>query len=200
MGYDTDIDGEAYETVSGENSNNSVRFSDYFMEKVEMLDENPDEEIELKGRVDERVDTKIKVSEIWDAFNLSAWQCADPAPQFSDTFNAWHTCPCGEDGLCGASHNKINSTNPCGEYAFLDDSSCNLASINLYRFYDAEANKLDIEGYLHIIGLTQLILEASIIWGQYSYRRYLPGKLYVRSTGLGAANLASLFMVMGLRL
>jgi len=197
MGYDTDIDGEAYETVSGQNSNNSVRFSDYFMERVEKLAENPDEEIELKGRVDERVDTTIKVSEIWDAFNLSAWQCADPAPQFSDTFNAWHTCPCGEDGKCGASHNKINSTNPCGEYAFLDDSSCNLASINLYRFYDADTNRFDIEGYLHIIGITQLILEASIIWGQYPTEDIARKTYMFRSTGLGAANLASLFMVMG---
>ncbi|MHC1721540.1 MAG: vitamin B12-dependent ribonucleotide reductase [Clostridiaceae bacterium] len=197
MGYDTDIDGEAYETVSGQNSNNSVRFSDYFMEKVENLPENPDEEIELKGRIDDRIDTTIKVSEIWDAFNISAWQCADPAPQFSDTFNAWHTCPCGEDGEYGAPHNKINSTNPCGEYAFLDDSSCNLASINIYRFYDVNTNKFDIEGYLHIIGITQLILEASIIWGQYPTADIARKTYMFRATGLGAANLASLFMVMG---
>jgi ribonucleoside-diphosphate reductase alpha chain len=197
MGYDTDLEGEAYETVSGQNSNNSIRFSNLFMSKVENLKNNPDEEIELKGRVDETVDRKIKVSEIWDTFNLSAWQCADPAPQFSDTFNAWHTCPCGEDGNCGADYNRINSTNPCGEYAFLDDSSCNLASINLFKFYDTENNHFDIEGYLHIVGLTQLVLEASIIWGQYPTEDIARKTYMFRPTGLGVSNIASLFMVMG---
>lgn len=197
MGYDTDIDGEAYETVSGQNSNNSVRFSDYFMEKVEALKDNPEEELELKGRVDSRVDAAVKVSDIWEAFNLSAWQCADPAPMFSDTFNAWHTCPCGEDGDCGAKHNQINSTNPCGEYAFLDDSSCNLASINIFKFYDQERNWFDVDGYLHIVGLTQLVLEASIIWGQYPTEDIARKTYLFRPTGLGVANLASLLMVMG---
>jgi ribonucleoside-diphosphate reductase alpha chain len=197
MGYDMDMDGEAYETVSGQNSNNSVRFSDFFMEKVENLKENPDEEIELKGRIDSRINSNVKVSEIWDAFNLSAWQCADPAPMFSDTFNAWHTCPCGEDGDCGAKHNQINSTNPCGEYAFLDDSSCNLASINIFKFYDQDKSLFDVDGYLHIVGLTQLILEASIIWGQYPTEDIARKTYMFRPTGLGVANLASLFMVMG---
>jgi len=197
MGYDTDIDGEAYETVSGQNSNNSIRFSDYFMSKVENLEINPDEEIELTGRVDEKVNSKIKVSEIWNSFNLSAWQCADPAPQFSDTFNAWHTCPCGEDGAYNAPYNRINSTNPCGEYAFLDDSSCNLASINIFKFYESDSNHFDIDGYLHIIGLTQLILEASIIWGQYPTEDIARKTYMFRPTGLGVSNIASLFMVMG---
>jgi len=197
MGYDTDMDGEAYETVSGQNSNNSIRFSDYFMGKVNNLGNNPDEEIELLGRVDEKSNSSIKVSEIWDAFNLSAWQCADPAPQFSDTFNAWHTCPCGEDGVFNSIYNKINSTNPCGEYAFLDDSSCNLASINIFKFYDTDNNYFDMEGYLHIIGLTQLVLEASIIWGQYPTEDIARKTYMFRPTGLGVSNIASLFMVMG---
>ena len=99
---------------------------------------------------------------MWDKFNQAAWECADPAPQFSDTFNAWHTCPNGEDGVYNAPYNRINSTNPCGEYAFLDDTSCNLASINVYKFYNNENKTFDLEGYIHVVSLVQLILEASI--------------------------------------
>ncbi len=197
MGYDIDIDGEAYETVSGQNSNNSIRFSDYFMSKVDKLNDTPDETIELKGRIDSKLSKKIKVSDIWESFNSSAWQCADPAPQFSDTFNAWHTCPAGEDGVLNAPYNKINSTNPCGEYAFLDDSSCNLASINIYKFYNNDTKKFDINGYLHVIGLVQLILEASIQWGQYPTEDIARKSYLFRPTGLGISNVASLFMVMG---
>ncbi len=104
MGYDASFEGEAYETVSGQNGNNSIRFSDEFMKKVENLSENPDEVITLKGRIDEKINKDVKVSELWDEFNLASWQCADPAPQFDDTFNAWHTCPSGEDGDLGAKH------------------------------------------------------------------------------------------------
>lgn len=197
MGYDMDIDGEAYETVSGQNSNNSIRFSDNFMTKVKNLHNSPDEEIELKGRMDSNLDCKIKVQEIWNAFNDSAWQCADPAPQFDDTFNAWHTCPAGEDGLFGAKHNRINSTNPCGEYAFLDDSSCNLASINVFKFYNHSDKSIDIDGYIHLVGLVQLALEASIHWGQYPTEDIARKTYMFRTTGLGIANIAALFMVMG---
>ncbi len=91
----------------------------------------------------------------------------DPAPQFDDTFNEWHTCPAGEDGQVGARHNRLNSTNPCGEYAFLDDTSCNLASINLLRFFDEKTGRFDLEGYRHLIALCQLVLEASIHWGHF---------------------------------
>jgi ribonucleoside-diphosphate reductase alpha chain len=197
MGYDSDFDGEAYLTVSGQNSNNSVRISDDFMNKVENLSEDPEAVIELKGRVDSKVNRSTKVKDLWDLFNLSAWQCADPAPQFKDTFNAWHTCPAGEDGNYGADYNLINSTNPCGEYAFLDDTSCNLASINVYRFYDIKNKTFDVEGYLHIVSLTQLLLEASIHWGQFPTEDIARKTHLFRTTGLGVANLASLFMVMG---
>ena len=132
MGYDSDFNGEAYATVSGQNSNNSIRISDEFMQKVIDLQKDPDSEIELKVRLDDSINRKVKVKELWDLMNESSWKCADPAPQFNDTFNAWHTCPGGEDGDYFAKHNQLNSTNPCGEYAFLDDTSCNLSSINLY--------------------------------------------------------------------
>lgn len=197
MGYDMDIDGEAYETVSGQNSNNSVRFSHEFMNKVDNLHNDPDAVITLKGRVDKKLDKKVKVKTLWDIFNNSAWACADPAPQFLDTFNAWHTCPAGEDGVYGAHYNRINSTNPCGEYAFLDDTSCNLASINLYKFYDDEKKNIDLEGYVHIIGLTQLVLEASIHWGQFPTEDIARRTYLFRTTGLGVSNLASLLMIMG---
>ena len=138
MGYDADMDGEAYQTVSGQNSNNSVQFTHAFMEKVAALGHEPDASIMLRGRKDERVNREVRVDHLWQIFNESAWKCADPAPQFSDTFNEWHTCPAGEDGQVGARYNRINATNPCGEYAFLDDTSCNLASINLLRFYNEQ--------------------------------------------------------------
>lgn len=197
MGYDTNFECDAYETVSGQNGNNSVRFSDDFMKKVENLNTSPNETIELKGRVSSCVNKQIKVSELWDAFNESAWKCADPAPQYNDTFNAWHTCPCGEDGKLNASYNKINSTNPCGEYAFLDDTACNLASINIFKFYDFSKNEFDIKGYLHIIALVQLALESSIHWGQFPTKDIARKTYLFRTTGLGLTNMSSLFMTLG---
>ena len=197
MGYDADIDGEAYLTVSGQNSNNSVRFSDEFMQKVSDLDKHSDAKIALKGRVDSSIDKEASVQGLWDLFNQSAWRCADPAPQFDDTFNAWHTCPAGEDGNYGAKYNRINSTNPCGEYAFLDDTSCNLASINLLRFYDEKAKKFDLDSYIHVIELCQLVLEASIIGGQFPTEEIARKTYLFRTTGLGVANLASLLMSLG---
>lgn len=198
MGYDADIDGEAYQTVSGQNSNNSVRLSDAFMRKVADLDRNPDATWKLTGRRDPSVDREVSVRHLWDIFNQSAWRCADPAPQFDDTFNAWHTCPAGEDGEYLAKHNRINSTNPCGEYAFLDDTSCNLASMNVLRFYDPETRTFDIESYRHMISIAQLALEASIHWGQFPTPAIARKTWGFRATGLGLANLASLFMSAGL--
>lgn len=197
MGYDTDIDGEAYLTVSGQNSNNSIRLSDDFMNKVSTLKSDPEAKIELKGRVDTSVNRQVKVSELWDLFNKSAWECADPAPQFMDTFNAWHTCPAGEDGIYNAPYNRINSTNPCGEYAFLDDTSCNLASINIFKFYDNSTKALDLEGYTHIVSLVQLALEASIHFGQFPTEDIARKTYLFRTTGLGISNIASLFMILG---
>lgn len=198
MGYDGSFEGEAYETVSGQNSNNSLRISDDFMQKVVELDKNPDEVITLKGRSDSSVNRDVKVSKLWNEFNEAAWKCADPAPQYTDTFNAWHTCPAGEDGQYMAPHNRLNSTNPCGEYAFLDDTSCNLASINLFRFFDVKKDQFDVEGFLHIVSLAQLLLEASIHWGQFPTPDIARKTYLFRTTGLGIANLASLLMASGI--
>lgn len=198
MGYDGDFEGEAYSTVSGQNSNNSIRISDEFMKKVVKLEEDPNSTLELKGRIDSRVNRNISVNELWELLNKSAWKCADPAPQFSDTFNGWHTCPGGEDGNINGYYNKLNSTNPCGEYAFLDDTSCNLSSINLFKFFNNSSKSFDLKGYLHIIALNQLLLEASIHWGQFPTKDIARKTYLFRTTGLGIANLSSLLMVMGL--
>lgn len=197
MGYDASFEGEAYETVSGQNGNNSIRFNDDFMKKVANLSTDPDSTITLKGRVDSSINKDMKVKELWDDFNFAAWQCADPAPQFDDTFNAWHTCPGGEDGNFGAKYNRLNSTNPCGEYAFLDDTSCNLASINIYKFYDKANKTFNLDGYIHLTSLLQLMLESSIHWGQFPTEDIARKTYMFRTTGLGIANLSSLLMVMG---
>ncbi len=198
MGYAADMDGEAYETVSGQNSNNSLRLSDEFMKKVIQLPEDPHQTITLKGRVDANVDREVSVLHLWEIFNDAARRAADPAPQFTDTFNAWHTCPAGEDGQLWAPHNRLNSTNPCGEYAFLDDTSCNLASINLYHFYNPDTGVFDLDGFRHMVRISQLILESAIIWGQFPTEDIARKTYMFRTTGLGVANLSSLLMAMGL--
>lgn len=197
MGYDTSMEGEAYSTVGGQNSNNSVRVNGEFMQKVVNLKENPDAQLELKGRVDDRVNKTVKVNHLWNLINKSAWECADPGLQFDDRFNEWHTCPAGEDSKVGEKYNRINATNPCSEYAFLDDTSCNLASINVYRFYDEEANTFDVGSYIHLIGLMQMALEASIHWGQFPTEDIARKTYMFRTTGAGLANTASLFLAMG---
>jgi len=197
MGYDLSMDGEAYSTVSGQNGNNSVRVNESFMRAVKNLPSNPFSKISLTGRKDHSVDREVKVSELWGKIAESAWSCADPALQFDDTFNAWHTCPAGKDGQYGAKYNRINATNPCSEYAFLNDTSCNLASINVLKFYDPATGGVDLESYLHVIRLCQLVLEASVHWGQFPTEDIAENTYLFRTTGLGIADAASLAMVMG---
>ncbi|HHT66134.1 MAG: vitamin B12-dependent ribonucleotide reductase [Caldicoprobacterales bacterium] len=198
MGYDMDFNGEAYSTVSGQNSNNSIRLSDDTMSKVLNLDEKPDAAIALKGRVDSAVDKELPVKELWEAINQSAYSCADPGLQFHGRFNEWHTCPAGEDGQVWAKHNQINATNPCSEYAFLNDTACNLASINLYQFYQPESREFLVEDFIHTIGLIQMVLEASIHWGQFPTKQIALRSHLFRTTGLGPANLSSVLMAAGL--
>jgi len=195
MGYSTSIDGEAYETVSGQNANNSIRIPDSFMKALE---QQPDTEWHTKGRIDSSRDNIIKVSELWNIAAKATWYCGDPGVQFDDTINAWHTCPAGEDGKLNAPHNRINASNPCSEYMFLDDTACNLASINVYRLYNYEDEYFNIEGYLHAIGLIQLALEATIHWGQFPTEDIARKSYMFRTTGLGLTNLGMLFMSMGL--
>ncbi len=198
MGYDTSMDGDAYATVSGQNGNNSVRANADFMQKVLTLEEEPDSKLLLKARVDHTKDQYIKVQDLWDKINQSAWDCADPGLQFDDTFNAWHTCPYGLDGAYNAKHNRINATNPCSEYAFLDNTACNLASINVYAFFDEKTATFDVKGFIHLCELAQLVLEASIHWAHFPTKDIARNSYFFRSTGLGIANLASLLLASGI--
>ena len=192
MGYSTHFDGDAYETVSGQNANNSVRVTDEFMNSLD----DPDATIELKGRIDSSINKKVSVSKLWNDISYSAWRCGDPGVQFDDTINAWHTCPAGEDGKYNAKHNRINASNPCSEYMFLDDTACNLASINILKFYDYKNDIFDLEGYLHTIKIIQIVLEATIHWGQFPTKDIARKSYYFRTTGLGLTNLGALFMLM----
>lgn len=194
MGYDVDFNGEAYETVSGQNANNSVRFSDDFMKKV--LDDLEDDSWELTGRIDDQIDLKISARELWKRFNQASWSCADPAPQYHDIINAWHTCPAGEDGIIGAKHNEIRASNPCSEYHFLDDTACNLASINVLKFYNMNELTFDTAAYLHLIAFIQIVLEVTIFKGQFPTEDIARKSHIFRTTGLGVANTGALCMAM----
>ncbi|MDR1706246.1 MAG: vitamin B12-dependent ribonucleotide reductase [Clostridiales bacterium] len=194
MGYSASIDGDAYETVSGQNVNNSIRIPNAFMERIGV----PDAVWETTARTTGKTERVIPVKEIWDSTAEAAWRCGDPGVQFDDTINAWHTCPRGEDGALGAPHNRINASNPCSEYMFLDDTACNLASINVTKFYNSETGAFDAQGYLHCVRLVQLVLEATIHWGTYPTADIARKSYMFRTTGLGLTNLGTLFMEMGL--
>ncbi len=179
--YDTDWDSEAYATVSGQNSNNSVRVTDAFLKAVK-----DDADWELIRRTDGKVAKTVKARELWEQVGHAAWACADPGIQFHDTVNAWHTCP--EDGA-------IRGSNPCSEYMFLDDTACNLASMNLLTFYkDA---KFDAEAYVHATRLWTVTLEISVLMAQFPSKEIAQRSYDYRTLGLGYANIGGLLMNMG---
>ncbi len=180
--YDTDWDSEAYMTVSGQNSNNSVRVTDAFLKAVK-----EDADWELIRRTDGKVAKTIKARDLWAQVGHAAWACADPGIQFHDTVNAWHTCP--EDG-------PIRGSNPCSEYMFLDDTACNLASMNLLTFYDG--GKFDAEAYVHATRLWTVTLEISVLMAQFPSKEIAQLSYDFRTLGLGYANIGGLLMNMGL--
>ena len=180
--YDTDWDSEAYVSVSGQNSNNSVRVTDAFLKAVK-----EDAPWELVRRTDGKVAKTVSARELWDQVGHAAWACADPGIQFHDTVNAWHTCP--EDG-------PIRGSNPCSEYMFLDDTACNLASMNLLKFF--ENGKFDAEGYIHATRLWTLTLEISVMMAQFPSKEIAQRSYDYRTLGLGYANIGGLLMNMGL--
>ena len=182
--YTTDWDSEAYNTVSGQSSNNSLRLSDTFMKAV--LD---DGWWELVNRTDGKSRQKIRAREIWDRIATAAWLCADPGLQFHTTINDWHTCP--KDG-------EIRASNPCSEYMFLDDTACNLASLNLMTFYDEEKGEIRIDDLRHAIRLWTIVLEISVLMAQFPSREIARKSYDFRTLGLGYANLGTLLMVMGI--
>ncbi|MHA6323965.1 vitamin B12-dependent ribonucleotide reductase [Roseivivax sp. CAU 1753] len=179
--YDTDWDSEAYASVSGQNSNNSIRVTDAFLQAVK--DDAP---WELVNRTDGKVAKTISARELWQQVGHAAWACADPGIQFHDTVNAWHTCP--EDGA-------IRGSNPCSEYMFLDDTACNLASMNLLTFLSD--GKFDAETYMHATRLWTLTLEISVTMAQFPSREIAQRSYDFRTLGLGYANIGGLLMNMG---
>ncbi|MBI1217631.1 MAG: vitamin B12-dependent ribonucleotide reductase [Rhodobacteraceae bacterium] len=180
--YDTDWDSEAYMTVSGQNSNNSVRVTDAFLKAVK-----DDAAWELIRRTDGKVAKSVKARELWQQIGHAAWACADPGIQFHDTVNAWHTCP--EDGA-------IRGSNPCSEYMFLDDTACNLASMNLLTFQ--HDGVFDAEGYVHATRLWTITLEISVTMAQFPSKEIAQLSYDFRTLGLGYANIGGLLMTMGL--
>ena len=180
--YDTDWDSEAYVTVSGQNSNNSVRVTDAFLKAVK-----DDADWALMRRTDGKVSKRVKARELWDQVGHAAWACADPGIQFHDTVNAWHTCPA--DG-------PIRGSNPCSEYMFLDDTACNLASMNLLTFH--KAGKFDAAAYVHASRLWTVTLEISVMMAQFPSKEIAQLSYDFRTLGLGYANIGGLLMNMGL--
>ncbi|MDR0495900.1 MAG: adenosylcobalamin-dependent ribonucleoside-diphosphate reductase, partial [Treponema sp.] len=182
--YSTAWDDEAYNTVSGQSSNNSLRVSDDFMRAV-----LNDADWNLTSRTNGASVKTIKARKLWEDIARSGWQCADPGLQYHTTINDWHTCPEG-----GA----IRASNPCSEYMFLDDTACNLASINLAMLYNRKSKIFDVEGYLHAIGIWTTILEISVVMAQFPSPRIAELSYQYRTLGLGYANLGALLMLMGL--
>ena len=179
--YDTDWDSEAYVTVAGQNSNNSVRVTDAFLKAVKN-----DEPWELIRRTDGEVAKTVQARDLWEEVGHAAWACADPGVQYHDTINSWHTCP--EDGA-------IRGSNPCSEYMFLDDTACNLASMNLLKFYkDA---KFQSDDYVHATRLWTMTLEISVLMAQFPSKEIAQRSYEFRTLGLGYANIGGLLMNMG---
>ena len=180
--YDTDWDSEAYSSVSGQNSNNSIRVTDAFLKAVEK-----DENWKLINRRNGEVAKIIKARDLWEQVGHAAWACADPGIQYHDTVNAWHTCP--EDG-------EIRGSNPCSEYMFLDDTACNLASMNLLKFY--KNGEFQAEDYIHATRLWTVTLEISVMMAQFPSKEIAQRSYDFRTLGLGYANIGGLLMNMGL--
>ncbi|TVQ69976.1 MAG: vitamin B12-dependent ribonucleotide reductase [Balneolaceae bacterium] len=192
--YNTDWNSEAYSTVSGQNSNNSIRIPNAFMQSLET-----DGEWKLYGRIELREAEKegrepeplrvLRSRELWDQISYAAWACADPGTQYHDTINEWHTCP--EDG-------PIKASNPCSEYMFLDDTACNLASMNLMKFYDEGLQQFQVEDYRYATRLWTIVLEISVLMAQFPSKRIAELSYKFRTLGLGYANIGSLLMVNGI--
>ena len=180
--YDTDWDSEAYLTVAGQNSNNSVRVSNEYLQAV--LDNG---DWELVKRRDNGVAKRIKAADLWEKIAHAAWACADPGLQYDTTINEWHTCPEG---------GRINASNPCSEYMFLDDTACNLASMNLMQFRHDDGS-FDIQAFEHACRFWTLTLEISVLMAQFPSKEIAQLSYEYRTLGLGYANIGGLLMAQG---
>ncbi|PIT00453.1 ribonucleotide-diphosphate reductase subunit alpha [Bradyrhizobium nitroreducens] len=182
--YDTDWDSEAYLTVSGQNSNNSVSLKDDFLRAVET-----DGDWNLNARTSKKVTKTLKARDLWEKIGYAAWASADPGLHFNTTMNDWHTCKASGD---------IRASNPCSEYMFLDDTACNLASANLLTFYNTETKRFDVAGYEHLCRLWTVVLEISVMMAQFPSKAIAELSYEFRTLGLGYANIGGLLMTMGL--
>ncbi|KQP22315.1 ribonucleotide-diphosphate reductase subunit alpha [Methylobacterium sp. Leaf102] len=182
--YDTDWDSEAYLTVAGQNSNNSVSLTDDFLRAVEA-----DAPWELKARTTGKTTKTLPARELWDKIGEAAWASADPGLHFNTTMNDWHTCPAG---------GRIRASNPCSEYMFLDDTACNLASANLLTMYDRATNHFDVAAFEHLNRLWTVVLEISVMMAQFPSKEIAELSFRYRTLGLGYANIGGLLMSMGL--
>jgi len=183
-GYEAGLEGEAIQSVSGQNSNNTVRVTDEFMNAVK-----GDKDWHLRWRIDpEHISKTVKAKKLWEDIADATWKCGDPGLQFDTTINNWHTC---------LSSGRINASNPCSEFMFLDNSSCNLASLNLIKFIDEEGN-FDIKLYEHATRIWTIILEISVLMAQFPSYEIAKNSYLYRPLGLGYANLGAMLMVKGL--
>ena len=182
--YNTDWDSDAYLTVSGQNSNNSVRVTDDFLRAVET-----DGDWNLTRRIDGKVHKTLKARDLWEKIGEAAWASADPGIQYHTTINDWHTCPAS---------GEIIASNPCSEYMFLDDTACNLASLNLLQFRDARTGRYDLAAYEHTVRLWTLVLEIAVMMAQFPSKEIAELSYKFRTLGLGYANVGGLLMSSGL--
>ena len=183
--FDTDWEGEAYRTVAGQNSNNTVRVEDTFLRAVEQ-----DGDWELKGRISGKTVKTLKARELMDQISHAAWASADPGIQFHTTINDWHTCPAS---------GPIRASNPCSEYMFLDDTACNLASLNLMAFRSRkQGHVLNVKDFAHGCRIWTAVLEISVTMAQFPSKEIAQLSYEYRTLGLGFANLGGLLMVSGI--
>jgi len=183
-GYASDYEGEAYKTVSGQNSNNSVRIPNEFFRRLEK-----GEDWEMTARTDGKVMKKIPAKELFEKISYAAWRCADPGTQYDTTINEWHTCPEG---------GRIRASNPCSEYMFIDNTACNLASLNLRKFFNEETSTFDVAGFEYSVRLWTVVLEISVLMAQFPSPEVAQLSYDYRTLGLGYANLGSMLMVNGI--
>jgi len=181
--FDTDWDSEAYLTVAGQNSNNSVRVTDEFLNAVEA-----DGDWDLKARITGKVVKTLKAKDLWESIGYAAWASADPGIQYHTTINEWHTSPAAGD---------IVASNPCSEYMFLDDTACNLASINLLPFRNADSS-FDVAAFEHATRLWTIVLEVSVMMAQFPSRAIAERSFEYRTLGIGYANIGGLLMTSGI--
>ncbi|MBR9977177.1 MAG: vitamin B12-dependent ribonucleotide reductase, partial [Bacteroidetes bacterium] len=182
--FDTHYESDAYNTVSGQNSNNSVRVTNAFLESVEN-----DGAWSLTYRTSGEVAKTLRARDLWEEISYSAWASADPGIQYDSTINEWHTCPV--DG-------RINASNPCSEYMFLDDTACNLASFNLKYFWDEDRHEFKVDDFRHAVRLWTMTLEISVLMAQFPSKAVAERSYQFRTLGLGYANLGSLLMLAGI--